>query len=167
MSTVGRDQGWGKGPCGSQPQSPGCQQVGAPQNWPPTPALRFPSTHTQPPEPRCCCRCTASRSGASLLAYRQEWSPFPLPVGALWSLGVTPMPRESTPCPPCCHPQRGTARRPTSQRKHDTGALSSQATSPRASQIPKSELQPSMAPQTTPSNPKTPRSMRPHSPSPS
>lgn len=46
------------------------------------------------------------------------------------------------------------------------GALSSQAASPRASQIPESELQPSMAPQTTPSDPKTPRSMGPHSLSP-
>lgn len=163
MSTVGRDQGWGKGPCGSQPQSPGCQQVGHLRTGP-HPSTAAPPA--QPPEPCCCCRSTAGWSGASLLACKQEWPPFPLPVGVLWSLGVTPMPRASTPCPPCCHPQRGTARCPTSQRKHDTGALSSQATSPRASQIPKSELQPSMAPQTTPSDPKTPRSMGPHSPSP-
>lgn len=46
---------------------------------------------------------------------------FPSPVRGLWSLGVTSMPRPSTPGPPCCHPQSGTARHPTSQRKHDSG----------------------------------------------
>ena len=57
------------------------------------------SPPAQPPEPRCCCRYTAGRSGASLLACREEWPPFPLPVGGLWSLGVTSMPRPSTPGP--------------------------------------------------------------------
>ena len=165
MSTVGRDQGWGKGPCGSQPQSPGCQQVGAPQNWPPTPALRF------PPPPHNHLNLTAAAD-----ALRAVLEPPCLPAGSnglrFPSLLGSPGPLGSHPClgrphrarPAAIH--RGAQPAALLHRGNDTGALSSQATSPRASQIPKSELQPSMAPQTTPSDPKTPRSMRPHSPSP-
>jgi len=104
-------------------------------------------------EPPC---LSAGRNGLHFLS----------PLGASGPLGSHPCLARPHRGPPCCRPQRGTARHPTSQRKHNAGALSSQATSPRASQIPKSKLQPSMAPQTTPSDPKTPGSLGPHSPSP-